>query len=61
LYRLFLASLILVPCLLRGEVRAMDPDRSAEILVQGNGTFALDLYARVKDGEGNRFLSPFSI
>jgi serpin B len=39
----------------------MDPDRSAEILVQGNGTFALDLYARVKDGEGNRFLSPFSI
>ena len=39
----------------------MDPERSAEMLVTGNGTFALDLYARVQDGEGNRFFSPFSI
>jgi len=39
----------------------MDPERSAGILVQGNSAFALDLYARVKNGEGNRFFSPFSI
>src|SRR6516165_7371247 len=56
-----LALFLLVSCLLNGEVRAMDPDRSAGTLVRDNNSFALHLYARVKEGEGNRFLSPFSI
>jgi serine protease inhibitor len=30
-------------------------------LVRGNNAFALDLYGRVAHGDGNRFLSPFSI
>ncbi len=35
-------------------------DASSE-LVRGNNAFALDLYGRVARGDGNRFLSPFSI
>ena len=61
LYRSSLAFLILVLCLLQRGVGAMDPGRSAEKLVEGNSALALDLYARVKGGEGNLFFSPFSI
>ncbi len=35
-------------------------DANAE-LVRGNNAFALELYGRVARGDGNRFLSPFSI
>ncbi len=37
---------------------AVDP---VTALVQGNNAFALDLYARLGLGDGNRFISPFSI
>jgi len=30
-------------------------------LVRGNNAFALELYGRISQGEGNRFISPFSI
>ena len=33
----------------------------AEVLVAGNTAFALDLYARLKTGDGNFFISPYSI
>ena len=29
--------------------------------LQGNNAFALDLYSRLRQGDGNRFVSPFSI
>ena len=32
-----------------------------ERTVAGNNSFALDLYARLREEEGNLFLSPFSI
>jgi serpin B len=41
-----------------GNVDSPDPVR---VLVQGNNSFALDLYAQLRGGDGNRFLSPFSI
>ncbi len=30
-------------------------------LIEGNSGFALDLYARLRSGEGNLFLSPYSV
>jgi serpin B len=43
------------------EVRAMERAEPLATLVHGNNAFALDLYARIGHGEGNRFISPFSI
>jgi serpin B len=43
------------------EARAMDAADPVAALVQGNNAFALDLYARLGQGDGNRFISPFSI
>ena len=43
------------------EARAMDAADPVAALVQGNSAFALDLYARLSEGDGNRFISPFSI
>jgi serpin B len=43
------------------EAKAMDAGDPVTALVQGNSAFALDLYARLSDGDGNRFISPFSI
>ena len=36
-------------------------DDAAEKIVQGNNAFAFDLYAQLKDTEGNLFYSPYSI
>jgi serine protease inhibitor len=38
-----------------------DLDLGTEDLVQGNNAFALDLYARIRTGTGNLFVSPYSI
>src|SRR5271166_2457062 len=43
------------------EVRAVQPNDPTTALVQGNSEFALDLYAKLSQGSGNRFLSPVSI
>ena len=43
------------------EVRAVQPNDPTTALVQGNSEFALDLYAKLSQGNGNRFLSPASI
>ncbi|HEX3450529.1 MAG TPA: serpin family protein [Isosphaeraceae bacterium] len=43
------------------EARAVDTTDQIATLVKGNSEFALDLYARISQGDGNRFLSPFSI
>ena len=41
-----------------GEGSSMDANTE---VVRGNNAFAVDLYGRVARGDGNRFLSPFSI
>jgi serpin B len=46
-------------CHARGST--MDPIEAPAELVRGNNEFALDLYGRLASGDGNRFLSPFSI
>jgi serpin B len=56
-----LAALLHAIGILDGEVRAMGSAESTTALVQSNTTFALDLYGRIGRGEGNRFMSPFSI
>jgi serpin B len=38
-----------------------DADRAENAVVAGNTRFALDLYARLRDAQGNRFFSPYSI
>ena len=55
--RLLISLLSIYPC----EARAMDAADQSPTLVQGNSAFALDLYARLSQGDGNRFISPFSI
>jgi serpin B len=43
------------------EARDVDTSLPAATIVEDNNAFALDLYARLSHGEGNRFISPFSI
>jgi serpin B len=43
------------------EVAIMGVNQSTAELVAGNNAFALDLYAKIGKGSGNRFISPFSI
>ena len=59
--RMILACLIPALGITCGEAKAMDSAESTTALVQGNGAFALDLYSQISPGEGNRFISPFSI
>jgi serpin B len=59
--RISLALLIPLLVFHTHEARAMDAADPVAPLVQGNNTFAIDLYARLREGDGNRFMSPFSI
>jgi len=59
--RITLAFLIPALGIFTGEVWSMDSADPTTALVQGNSAFALDLYGRISRGEGNRFISPFSI
>ena len=61
MHRLTSALLISLAGIYPHEARAMDAADPIAALVQGNNAFALDLYARLGQGEGNRFISPFSI
>ena len=38
-----------------------DPVPGTADRVQGNNAFALDLYAQIREGVGNLFVSPYSI
>jgi serpin B len=55
------AVLILLLGINHREANAMDATDPVATLVQGNSAFALDLYAHLREGDGNRFVSPFSI
>ena len=59
--RMTLALLISLLGFYTREARAMDTADQVATLVKGNSEFALDLYARISQGDGNRFISPFSI
>ena len=39
----------------------LDEQQDLKIVAEGNNRFALDLYARLRQAEGNLFLSPYSI
>jgi len=54
-----LAAIVLA-CL-AGEKPATSEDKDIQAVVQGNNTFALELYARLRGNEGNLFFSPYSI
>jgi serpin B len=43
------------------DARAMDTTDQVAALVHSNSEFALGLYARISQGDGNRFISPLSI
>jgi len=43
------------------EEKPAAPSKEAVQVAEGCNRFAFDLYARLKDGEGNLFLSPYSI
>jgi serpin B len=66
MYRL-LASLLAAPALalaLLGPAEGQAPAKlsaDARTAAQGNNVFALDLYARLREKEGNLFFSPYSI
>jgi serpin B len=59
--RIKLALLIPLLGVYSHEARAMDTADPVTTLVQGNNAFALDLYAQLRQSEGNRFISPFSV
>jgi serpin B len=61
MHRVLPAILILLLGINHREAKAMDTTEPVATLVQGNSTFALDLYAHLREGDGNRFVSPFSI
>jgi serpin B len=61
MHRVSPAILILLLGINHREAKAMDATEPVATLVQGNSAFALDLYAHLREGDGNRFVSPFSI
>ncbi len=56
-----LALWILAMDISNREVSAVQPGDPTTALVRGNSEFALALYAKLSQGDGNRFLSPVSI
>src|SRR4051794_4446816 len=61
--RRILAGLLVLLTLGLGVARGADEPAAADraAVVRGNNRFALELYARLRQGEGNLFLSPYSI
>jgi len=59
--RITLTLFFLLVVIYPHEARAMASADPTTALVQGNNAFALDLYAQIGQGDGNRFISPFSI
>ena len=43
------------------KAREMDPDENTRLVALGNNRFALQLYQKLGDSEGNLFFSPYSI
>ena len=57
-----IGAVFLIPALAFSlEARPMEAAEQPGALVRGNNAFALDLYGRLGQGDGNRFFSPLSI
>ncbi|MDD2889165.1 MAG: serpin family protein [bacterium] len=60
IYSFFMSLLVLI--LITGNVFSNETVvNKKDLLVNGNNTFALELYANLKNNEGNLFFSPYSI
>ena len=58
---LVIVAMIVAGCL-AAENSTVNPDSDKQgMVVQGNNKFALDLYAKLQDADGNLFFSPYSI
>lgn len=44
-----------------GETQQAGPDRDTRLVAEGNNRFALQLYQKLQDDQGNLFFSPYSI
>ncbi|MFA5031668.1 MAG: serpin family protein [bacterium] len=59
-YRIIISSFVVL--LITGNVFSNETvANKKDLLVKGNNTFAFDLYANLKNNEGNLFFSPYSI
>ncbi|UCG59366.1 MAG: serpin family protein [Phycisphaerales bacterium] len=59
---LVLAAVILIPATGLGRERAdSEQERQTTLVVEGNNRFALKLYAKLREADGNLFFSPYSI
>jgi serpin B len=56
-----LALVAVLVCGSSADNPAEKPDNDTNAVVQGNNDFALELYAQLRDQQGNLFLSPYSI
>ncbi|MBN2317162.1 MAG: serpin family protein [Sedimentisphaerales bacterium] len=58
---LITTAVIVTGCAAAENTTANDNSDKQDMIVQGNNTFALELYARLQNSDGNLFLSPYSI
>jgi serpin B len=58
---ILLAAVTVVTSALAGDESASNVNREQQVIVKGNNRFALELYAKLRDKEGNLFCSPYSI
>ncbi len=57
-YGMILLSIMVVA---GGEAKQTGPDQNTKLVAEGNNQFALQLYQKLRDEQGNLFLSPYSI
>lgn len=54
-------SILAAVMVIAGSCRATDISAAGETVVEGNNEFALELYSKLREKEGNLFFSPYSI
>jgi len=60
-YGMALLSIMAVAGNGAAEAKQAGPDQNTKLVAEGNNQFALQLYQKLRDEEGNLFLSPYSI
>lgn len=58
---IFVVATLAVPCCLAAQRAAGEGQETEHLIVEGNNTFALELYAKLQSQGGNLFVSPYSI
>ena len=61
LHKMIFVSVVISLLLFHAPQSALSQEDSSVSLAKRNNVFALDLYAKLKDSDGNIFLSPYSI